>query len=162
MITNNNSLKYPRRKRRSIKGKSYKLVSPNEKRSMIMSKIGSKNTSIENNLAKSLRKNKIKYRSGKKVIGKPDFILLNYKVAIFCDGDFWHGYNLGKNPIKTNAEFWKAKIGRNIERDKEVNRMLKNNGWKVFRFWEHDIKKNIDKCIKMISSYIIKLDDKCE
>ena len=118
-----------------------------------MAKISSQNTSIEGILATALRTNKIKYRNGKKIYGKPDFILYKKKIAIFCDGDFWHGYKYKKgkkNISKTNSKFWKAKIGRNIDRDKEVNNVLKKHGWKIVRLWEHQIKRDINWCITKI------------
>lgn len=151
-------LKYPRREKRTIKGKVFKISAPSEKRSRTMSKIPSNKTSIELLLASELRRNHIKYRSGKRLFGKPDFILYGHKVVVFCDGDFWHGYNYGKKGVKRNAAFWKAKIKRNIERDKEVNKELKKRGWVVIRFWEHNIKKNPDKCIEKIKKNIIQVD----
>lgn len=153
-------LKYPRRKKRQIKGKTFNISPPDELRSKTMAKIPSKKTSIERMLASCFRKNKIKYRSGKHLFGKPDFIMYGHKIAVFCDGDFWHGYNYKENTIKTNSAFWNAKIKRNMERDKEVNRELKGRGWKVIRLWEHEIKKNPGKCIQIISKHIVQLDEK--
>ena len=144
------ALKYSRRKSRTIKGKSFKLTPPDEKRSAIMSKIPYSRTSIEKLFAQKLRQNKIRYRSGGKLFGNPDFIIYGYKIAVFCDGDFWHGYGHKENSIKKNASFWKAKIKRNIERDKEVNKELKKRSWLVLRFWEHDIKRKPDKCIEKL------------
>ena len=89
--------------------------------------------------------------------GKPDFILPNQKIAIFCDGDFWHGRKWKerrKKGFKVRAEYWIAKIEGNIARDRRVSRKLRSNGWSVLRFWEHDIKRRphiiigkIEKCI---------------
>jgi DNA mismatch endonuclease (patch repair protein) len=80
------------------------------------------------------------------VPGRPDIVFAKAHVAVFCDGDFWHGRNwsvLRRNLTKgTNAEYWCAKIARNIERDKEVTRLLKRSGWRVQRIWESDINKN--------------------
>jgi len=131
------------------------MTLPDETRSKIMAKIPSKKTTIECMLSSHLRKNRIKYRSGKHLFGKPDFIMYGYKIAVFCDGDFWHGYNYKKNVIKTNSAFWDAKIKRNMGRDKEVNRELKKRGWKVIRFWEHEIKKNPGKCVEKIEKHIV-------
>ena len=76
-----------------------------------------------------------------------------YNIAIFCDGDFWHGK---ENPdiIKTHKKFWTEKIKRNIERDLENTIELRDNGWTVLRFWESDIQKNINYCINVITSKI--------
>ena len=154
-MTKKTILKYPRRKKRKIRGTTFNIIAPDNQRSNIMSKIPSQRTSIEVTLMRELRKKKIKYRSGKYLYGKPDLIVFGHKIAIFCDGDFWHGYkNKNKKIAKTNSAFWKAKIERNIQRDKEVNRFLRKEGWRVIRLWEHQIKKNIDFCIRKINKQI--------
>lgn len=99
----------------------------------------------------------IRYRKNdKSVFGKPDFVIKSQKIAIFCDGEFWHGrdWNIRKNDHKSNCDFWYSKIERNIERDKEVNAELQKQGWKVFRFWETEITKEPDICLNMILSYM--------
>ena len=81
----------------------------------------------------------VRYRKNDKtVFGKPDFVILGMKIAIFCDGEFWHGRNWAerKKDHKTNCEFWHSKIEKNIERDKDVNARLNLEGWTVFIFWE--------------------------
>ena len=150
------TLKYPRRKKRQINGDIFDIKPPDEVRSQIMAKIPSQKTTIELLFAKYLREEKIKYRSGKQIYGKPDFKLFGHKIVIFCDGDFWHGYKYKKNSIKSNTSFWNAKIQRNIERDKEVNNKLEKMGYKVIRFWEHEIKKEQNKCIETIKKSITK------
>jgi DNA mismatch endonuclease Vsr len=87
-----------------------------------------------------------------RIYGKPDVVLISKKVAIFCDSEFWHGRNwsLRKYDIKSNRDFWYPKIERNIKRDKQVTRWLKNQGWKVLRFWESEIEKNLNGCINKI------------
>ncbi len=126
-----------------------------EQRSKIMSCIKSVNTSLEINFKKLLSKNKIKgFRKHPKILGNPDFASSKKRIAIFIDGDFWHGYNwknLGKIPPK---KYWQKKIERNIKRDKRYNKQLKEEGWKVLRFWEHDIKKNPAKCLSKISKLL--------
>ena len=118
-----------------------------EQRSRIMSRIRSVNTSLEINFKKLLSKNKIKgFRKHPKMLGNPDFVSAKKRITIFIDGDFWHGYNwkkLGKIPPK---KYWQAKIEKNIQRDKKYTRQLKKDGWKVLRIWEHDLKKNPEKC----------------
>lgn len=78
-----------------------------------------------------------------------------YKLAIFCDSEFWHGkfYLEGKIP-KSNREYWFKKLERNIQRDKEVNQKLQEEGWTVFRFWEKDIKTNTQSCVEKILDWL--------
>ena len=88
----------------------------------------------------------------RKGFGKPDICFKSKKIAIFCDSDFWHGkyYKEGINIPKTNKDYWIKKFNRNIKRDKDVNEILNKEGWKVLRFWESDIKRDIDKCVKKL------------
>lgn len=124
-----------------------------ETRSAIMSRIKSKNTSLETNFRKLLWENNLgRYRIHYRLPGKPDIVYVSKKVVIFLDGDFWHGYNwkkLGKIPPKA---YWQEKIQKNIDRAQKYNRALKKDGWKVLRFWEHEIKRDSQKCIKKIKS----------
>ena len=113
-----------------------------------MSRIRSKDTKIEKKTASLLRKNKIHYRRFPKVFGSPDFAV-EKKVLVFCDGDFWHGYHYDKKK-RPPKKFWREKIERNMARDRKVSRKLRRNGWSVLRIWEHDIKKNTDKCMRKI------------
>ena len=99
----------------------------------------------------------VRYRKNDKTVyGIPDFVIHKMKIAIFCDGEFWHGKNWEerKNDHKSNCDFWYSKIERNIERDKEVNARLYLEGWKVFRFWESEITKESDKCLNRILNYM--------
>lgn len=119
-------------------------------------KIKSKNTKIEQILAKEMWSCGLRYRKNcKDVFGKPDFCFKGKKIAIFCDSEFWHGKKfLEGEKFKTNADFWEKKILKNIKRDKIVNSKLKNGGWIVLRFWGKDIEKNLDICIeKIIQTY---------
>lgn len=99
-------------------------------------------------MAKILRENKIHYRRHPDIFGKPDFII-EKKILMFCDGDFWHGYQYEKKK-KSAKKFWREKIERNMKRDRLVTKKLRNLGWKVNRIWEHDIEKNPDKCVQKI------------
>lgn len=116
-----------------------------------MSRIRSKNTSLEIEFRKLLWKNGLgRYRIHYNLPGKPDIVYVSKKIVIFLDGDFWHGYNwkkLGKVPPK---KYWQKKIQKNIDRAKKYNKMLKKDGWKVIRIWEHEVKKNPEKCIKKL------------
>ena len=113
-----------------------------------MSRIRSKDTKIEKKTASMLRKNKIRYRRFPKVFGSPDFVV-EKKLLVFCDGDFWHGYqyNRKKKPPK---KFWREKIERNMARDRKVSRTLRREGWSVVRIWEHDIEKRPAACLRRI------------
>jgi DNA mismatch endonuclease (patch repair protein) len=123
----------------------------------IMSSIRSKDTEPEKLLGKALWSMGLRYRKHYKIEGRPDFVLVRTKIAIFCDGDFWHGNNWRLRKMKNRKEellsysdFWKNKISRNIERDKKVNRILKKNGWTVIRFWESQIRKSPERCAKAV------------
>ncbi len=119
-----------------------------------MSRVKSKGTSIEKSLGQALWAVGLRYRKHyKKLVGTPDFVLPKYKMAIFCDSAFWHGYKNMKTKrhlFKSNIAFWVRKIKRNIEKDKEVNRQLKKEGWIVLRFWDFQIEKNLGKCIDAV------------
>ncbi|WP_370477684.1 very short patch repair endonuclease [Tamlana flava] len=128
-----------------------------QKRSKIMSKIRGKNTKPELQFREALWKKGVRYRvDSKKLPGKPDISIKKYKLAIFIDGEFWHGYNWDerKKTIKSNRRFWVPKIARNMQRDAEVNLQLKEMGYTVFRFWEHEIKKDLEKCLNDIMVFI--------
>lgn len=127
-----------------------------EQRHNTMKSVKSKDTDIELLLRKALWRECIRYRKNyKKLIGKPDIAITKWKIAIFCDASFWHGKNFDKKkPVSNNAEYWKAKISRNIERDKEVNSQLENMGWIVLRFWDDEIYKHIDTCVLTVKNAI--------
>lgn len=123
----------------------------------IMSSIPSKDTVPELLLGKSLWSLGLRYRKHYKIIGKPDFVLVSSKIAIFCDGDFWHGNNWRLRKLKNRneefskySEFWIRKITNNINRDKKVNRKLRVTGWTVIRFWESQIRKSSIKCAEKV------------
>jgi len=118
-----------------------------------MSAIKSKNTSPERILGKELWKLGLRYRKQYRITGKPDFVFVRTKIAVFCDGDFWHGNNWrirGMNNIEEEfarySPYWVDKIKRNMERDQLVNETLEKEGWTVIRFWESSIRKNPQEC----------------
>jgi DNA mismatch endonuclease (patch repair protein) len=124
-----------------------------KKRSDLMRKIKSKNTTPEIKLRKALWSQGVRYRiKNKSIPGKPDIVIKKYKLAVFVDGEFWHGYNWleKKHRIKSNRDYWIKKIEGNIERDKRVNKELNENGWTVLRYWQNEIKKDLDKCVSEI------------
>ncbi|MGO5593420.1 very short patch repair endonuclease [Acidaminococcus sp. HCP3S3_G9_1] len=128
-------------------------------RSRIMSKIRGKDTKIEVKLRLALWHLGIRYRKNyKKLPGSPDIALTKYRIAVFCDSDFFHGYNWDarKCKIKSNRDYWIHKIEENIQRDREYDNLLAEKGWIVLHFWEHQINKDLHGCIKEILSYIPK------
>jgi len=124
-----------------------------EQRKKSMTAIKSKKTSIENILCKALWQKGYRYRRCyTKLVGTPDIVFVAKKVAVFCDSEFWHGYDFCKFEarIGTNQEYWKKKIQRNIERDKQVTEELERTGWRVLRFWGKQIKKDTQPCVELI------------
>ena len=127
-------------------------------RSHNMASIKSKNTKAERVLRLALWHQGIRYRKNwRKLPGSPDIAITKYKIAIFVDGDFWHARGHEQAPgeqIGTHKDYWTKKLARNVERDKEVNDQLTQAGWLVLRFWESDIKKNIDGILAEIMKYL--------
>lgn len=125
------------------------------KRSKIMKSIKGSDTGIEVRLRKALWHKGIRYRKNFKVFDcHPDIVITKYKIAVFCDGNFWHGKELQKRPIKHNSSYWNEKIRRNVERDLENTIELRDNGWIVLRFWEDDIQNNLLNCVDDVLRYI--------
>lgn len=130
-----------------------------EQRKRNMQHIRSKDTKIEVILRKALWKKGYRYRKNyTKLPGKPDIVLTKYKIAIFCDGEFFHGkdWEILKRKLESskNGIFWINKIKRNKEHDDEINKKLLFLGWTVIRFWGEDIKKHTAGCIKVIEEII--------
>ena len=119
--------------------------------------IKSKNTAIEMILRRKLYSLGYRYRiHSASIPGKPDIVFSGKKIAVFCDSEFWHGKKyLQGEKFKTNSEFWERKISQNIERDIKVNNELTNSRWKVLRFWDREIKKDLGGCIQQIECAII-------
>ena len=121
--------------------------------SYTMSRIRGKDTSIEVKLRKALYEKGCRYRCNSKYIfGHPDISFKGVKVVVFCDSEFWHGKDFEENEkkIQSNRDYWIPKIKRNIERDKEVNEKLTQEGYLIFRYWGGEIQKNLDKCVTEI------------
>jgi len=132
-------------------------VAESASRSFNMKRIRGKNTSIEEKLRKALWHAGIRYRKNySKLPGKPDIVILKHRIAIFCDGEFWHGKDWDKkrDRIRNNRDYWINKIERNIKRDNEINRKLCVLGWTVIRFWGSEIKNDINGCVNDIKDEI--------
>lgn len=128
-----------------------------QKRSKIMGRIRANNTKPEMLFRKALWRKGVRYRiNNKELPGKPDIAIKKYKLAIFIDGSFWHGYgwNERKLQFKSNRKFWIPKIERNIQRDRQVNEQLRELGYTVFRFWDHEILNNLPTCLNDVIVYI--------
>ena len=134
-----------------------------EQISYAMSRVKSKNTSIEQMLRKELWSRGLRYRKNvASIFGKPDIAFIGKKVAVFCDSEFWHGYNWEqrKHDFKSRQDFWIPKLERNISRDMEVNEKLREQGWRVLRFWGNDIKKDPTACAEKVLEALGGTDEK--
>ena len=118
-----------------------------------MQQVKNKDSKIEVLLRKELWSRGIRYRKNvNRIHGKPDIVFMGKKIAVFCDSEFWHGYNWEerKKDFKSHQEFWIPKIERNMARDLEVTERLEYEGWTVLRFWGNEIKKNTVGCADII------------
>lgn len=128
-----------------------------EQRRRNMQAVKNKDSEIELMLRKELWHRDLRYqKNSSKVYGKPDIVFIGKKVAVFCDSEFWHGYDWEnkKKEIKTRREFWIPKIERNIQRDIEVENKLTADGWLVLRFWGKEIKRNLTGCADTVERAI--------
>ncbi len=124
-----------------------------EQRRKNMQAVKNKNSQIELLLRKELWRRGLRYRkNSNNVFGHPDIVFIGKKVAVFCDSEFWHGYNWEerKKDFKSHQEFWIPKIERNMQRDREVTKKLEDDGWTVLRFWGYEIKNNVVRCADII------------
>ena len=131
-----------------------------EQRHKNMQHIKSKDTQIERILRKALWREGIRYRKNyDKLPGKPDIAITKYKIAIFCDGEFFHGKDWEQLQIKlknsNNSDYWIKKIQRNINRDYEVEQAIRAKGWIVLRFWGKDIKHDVNMCVKTVKEAVL-------
>ena len=118
-----------------------------------MKQVKNRDSAIEIALRKELWSRGLRYRKNvKTILGKPDIAFIGKKIAVFCDSEFWHGFDWEnkKHEIKSRQEFWIPKIERTMERDIEVTQALKEQGWLVLRFWGNEIKKNCSACADQI------------
>lgn len=119
-------------------------------RSYCMSRVKSKDTSFERTIRSELHQRGYRFRKHVSSLpGKPDIVFPTQKIAVFIDGDFWHGYRL---PLWEHqlSDFWKNKIKKNQQRDKKNFRTLRGMGWRVIRIWQHEIKRDLNACILKI------------
>ncbi|EKQ6315670.1 very short patch repair endonuclease [Pseudomonas aeruginosa] len=128
-----------------------------EQRHMTMSKIRSRDTKVELAIRKELHKRGYRFRVNVTwLAGKPDVVFTRIRLAIFIDGDFWHGWSFNQWSHKL-APYWREKISGNITRDLRLRKLLRNEGWTVLRIWEHEIKKDFERSIQRIETKIEQL-----
>ena len=128
-----------------------------EQRRKNMQAVKNKDSQIELLLRNELWTRGLRYRKNvNRIYGKPDIVFIGKKVAVFCDSEFWHGYNWEERKIdfKSHQEFWIPKIERNMERDAEVTARLESEGWTVIRFWGNEIKKYTAQCADIIEKAV--------
>lgn len=128
-----------------------------EQRRKNMQAIRSTGSKIESLLAKAIFAKGHRYRKNDKtVFGRPDLTFKRLKIAVFIDSEFWHGkdWTPDDKRFKTNASYWRQKITRNIERDKEVNKALKKAGWIVLRFWGKQVLNKLQWCVEKVENAI--------
>ena len=128
-----------------------------EQRRKNMQAVKNKDSQIELLLRKELWSRGLRYRKNvNRIYGKPDIVFIGKKIAVFCDSEFWHGYNWEerRKDFKSHQEFWIPKIERNMERDAEVTAHLESEGWTVIRFWGNEIKKNTAQCADIIEKAV--------
>jgi len=125
-------------------------------RSYCMSRIKGRDTKPEVKLRKALWRIGLRYRVCGKITGKPDLIFSKKKVAVFIDGCFWHGCPQHCKMPESNSEFWEKKIKGNVHRDRNAEASLSASGWTVLRFWEHQVKNDLDTCVELIRKTVRK------
>lgn len=129
-----------------------------QQRRKCMRRVRAKDTKPEISLRQALWKKGIRYRKNVRTLpGTPDIVLAGRKIAIFVDGDFWHARGHRENPgeeVASNQSFWRAKLARNVERDRDVNEALTEMGWLVLRFWASDVEKDLAGVLAEIDEYL--------
>jgi DNA mismatch endonuclease (patch repair protein) len=131
-----------------------------EQRSYCMSRIKGKDTGLETLVRSELHKRGFRFRKHlKELPGKPDIVFTKVKVAVFIDGDFWHGYRFPTWEHKV-SNFWKTKISKNRERDTKNHRRLREMGWTVIRLWQHEVRNNFETCINRIEEAVSESKEK--
>ena len=128
-----------------------------EQRRKNMQHVRSKDSQIELKLRRALWHAGFRYRKNvRSIFGCPDVVFLRLKIAVFCDSEFWHGYDWEnrKHDFKSRQDFWIPKIERNMARDREVNERLAAEGWTVLRFFGRDIKRNVEGCVRVVAEAV--------
>jgi DNA mismatch endonuclease, patch repair protein len=131
-----------------------------EQRRLNMSRIRARDTGPELRLRKALARMGVRgYRLNYKLTGKPDLVFVGKRLAVFIDGCFWHKCPMHFVRPETRTEFWMNKIEGNVRRDRRVNEQLRETGWHVLRFWEHEIREDPERAVRQISEYLSQEND---
>lgn len=126
-----------------------------KKRSQIMSAVKGKNTLLEKKVFAFLRKKGMEFKTHYSIlVGKPDIVFPKEKKAIFIDSDFWHGWQYPRWKLRLTTDFWIEKIDANRRRDAKVNRILKREGWKILRIWEHNLSRKKEDSFRRITKFL--------
>jgi DNA mismatch endonuclease, patch repair protein len=127
-----------------------------QQRSFNMSRIRGRDTRPETEVRAGLRAAGMRgYRTHSSLAGKPDIVFPSAKLAIFVDGCFWHKCPLDYQEPETRRDFWAKKINGNVDRDKKVDKILTDSGWKVLRIWEHEVRKSPESVVETITSCVV-------
>lgn len=128
-------------------------VSP-EVRSRTMRAVKKENTSLERKVRSALHRRGLRFRLYGDLPGKPDIVFVRARIAVFIDSCFWHGCPLHMRMPKSNQNYWNRKIARNVSRDAETNLAYRRSGWTLMRFWEHDLKEDLEGCASKIEKTV--------
>ena len=127
-----------------------------EQRSRAMKRVKLKNGSLEKLVQRELRGRGLRFRRHvRRLPGSPDIVFIEKKLAVFVDGDFWHGWRLPSWERKLSP-FWRDKLRANRARDQRNFRKLRSFGWKVIRLWQHQVKRDVEQCMKRIENELSK------
>ena len=132
-----------------------------EQRRLCMSRNNAKkDTSIEMLVRSALHRRGLRFRKHvKELPGKPDIVFTKARIAVFIDGDYWHGYGFHKWRGRLSSEYWRTKIAKNRARDVRNHLALRSAGWRVIRVWEHSIRRDLDQVVqRIITSYASRID----
>jgi DNA mismatch endonuclease, patch repair protein len=129
------------------------LMTPEEIK-IRMSKVRQKDTGIELALRSALHRRGLRYRKNVKSLpGSPDIVFPKYRLVVFVDGDFWHGWKFAERSDRLKP-FWREKVARNIERDERDSKRLEEMGWRVLRVWEHDVKRRLPEVVATVEAVL--------
>jgi len=138
---------------RNLKSKSKRDKLTKSARSLLMSKIHSKQTSFERYFFEIIKKELPRFETHPKgILGRPDIIIRKHKICVFLDSNFWHGWQYPRWKHKLKNDFWRNKIEKNRKRDKRITVTLRRKGYIVIRLWEHQIKNDPSKCVEKIKN----------
>ena len=128
-------------------------VSP-ETRSRIMAQIKGRGSELETKFFRALWKHGVRYRKHRSLFGRPDLTISKAQLVVFVDSCFWHGCRYHCRRPKSNRAFWDNKIAKNRKRDTAVNRYYRRRGWRVLRFWEHQLERDFDACVEEVQTLL--------